>query len=134
MDVQDDVHAPVRHLSRSSAGYSSQQRRPAQAAIRLPPSETPNSLTNAAVADSDRRQTPSGFSWSESQTGLVKTADVQGGAADANGFLVDGPFSVKPASGFSWSETQTGFADSAGGHSGPTATRTGTQSPRYVTE
>ena len=91
--------------------------------------ETPNSLTNAVVADSDRRQTPSGFSWSESQTGLVKTADVQGGAADANGFLVDGPFSVKPASGFSWSETQTGFADSAGGHSGSTATRTGTQSP-----
>ena len=55
---------------------------------------TSNTLTSAVVADSDRRQ----------------TADGQGGAVDANGFVVDGPFSVRPASGFSWSETQTGTA------------------------
>ena len=74
---------------------------------------TSNTLTYAAVADSDRRQTPSGFSWSETQTGLAKTADVQGGGADANGFLVDGPYSGKSPSGFSWSETQTGSAKTA---------------------
>ena len=79
--------------SRSSAGSSSQQRRPAQAAISATDG-TSNTLTYAVVADSDRRQ----------------TADGQGGAVDANGFVVDGPFSVRPASGFSWSETQTGTA------------------------
>ena len=56
---------------------------------------TSNTLTYAVVADSDRRQAPSSFSWSETQTGLAKTADV-GAGADARGFLVDGPFSVKP--------------------------------------
>ena len=75
---------------------------------------TSNTLVNAVVADSDRGETPSGFSWSETQTGLAKTADVQRGGADANAFLVDGPFSVKPVSDFSWSETQTGSAKAAG--------------------
>ena len=112
---------------------------------------TSNTLINSVIGDSHRGQAPAGFSWSETQTGSAKTAD-------ANGFLVDGPFSVKPASGFSWSETQTGSAKtadaagfvvdgpfsakpasgfrrsetqtgSANGAGRPTATRTGTQSP-----
>ena len=81
--------------------------------------------TSGFVVDGPLTMKPaSGFSWSETQTGLAKTADVQGGAADASGFVVDGPYSVEPASGFSWSETQTGSANSAGRQ---TATRTRTQ-------
>ena len=119
---------------------------------------TSNTLINSVVGDSHPGQALSGFSWSETQTGSAKTAGVYSGGPDTSGFVVDGPFTVKPASGFSWSETQTGSAkivDAAGfvvdgpfsvkpasGFSwsetqtgsvnsagGRTATRTGTQSP-----
>ena len=46
---------------------------------------------------------PSGFSWSETQTGSHSVT-----APAATPFLVDGPYSAKAPSSFSWSETQTG--------------------------
>src|SRR5688572_9188660 len=46
---------------------------------------------------------PSGFSWSETQTGSHSLT-----APAPASFVVDGPYSAKAPSSFSWGETQTG--------------------------